>query len=296
MSRREDIDNAIWGDPDFDGLSNEAALLYLWSFTNPSCGMAGIYKIAKRKILEGRLGDKLDQALDELAEAGFVFYEDGVFWVRSRVKHLRTKGEQMKRSIELDLEKLPEGHPLTERFREEYEGTWIASVVEGFDRGSGGVQENGSGERKSRTPAGPPEGSQGKGKGKGRGKGLEEPPTSQVSKDVVRKLFDFWVERLGKHQPKFSDKRKRVLRARLAEGFTERELGEAIAGVVHSPHHMGENDSGPKGEGKRFDDLTLICRDPEKVEEFRDLYRQVKGNGDRREQAFDRFLRKEVPA
>jgi hypothetical protein len=34
MSRREDIDNAIWSDPDFEALEAGAKLLYLWSFTN----------------------------------------------------------------------------------------------------------------------------------------------------------------------------------------------------------------------------------------------------------------------
>lgn len=173
MSRREDIDNAIWSDPDFDGLSNEAALLYLWSFTNPCCGMAGIYKIAKRKLVDGRLGESLDDALAELAEARFVFYENGVLWVRSRVKHLRTHGPNMVTSIEADLRKLPVAHPLLEAFCGEYEGTWIASAIEGFDKGSTRVLNNGSSKPESKTLAGPSEGSQGKGYGKGKGKGTE---------------------------------------------------------------------------------------------------------------------------
>ena len=46
MSRREDIDNGIWSDPDFMSLTAPAKLTYIWSWTNSHCGMAGLYKIA----------------------------------------------------------------------------------------------------------------------------------------------------------------------------------------------------------------------------------------------------------
>ena len=70
MSRNENVDNSIWHDPDFDALSNAAQHFYLWSFTNPRCGMAGIYLCPRRQLLEGRLSDKnLDAVLAELADA-----------------------------------------------------------------------------------------------------------------------------------------------------------------------------------------------------------------------------------
>lgn len=285
--RREDIDNAIWGDPDFDALSNEAALLYLWSFTNPNCGMAGIYKIAKRKILEGRLGDKLDAALEELAKADFAIYQDGVLWVRSRVKHLRTKGEQMKRSIELDLEKLPEGHPLTERFREEYAGTWIASVLEGFGRGSGGVQENGSGERKSRTPTEPPEGFQGKGQGKGKGQGVVETQThgekGTLSRPQLRADWQRWLdhfhETTGKTATTGSAEAKRFFAARREDGRSVEELMEATVGC-HGNEHL-------RDEG--FDRPETILR-ASNFERYIELARKARGGSE----AHKAFLNKPV--
>lgn len=123
--RREDIKNAIWDDEDFDALSNDAALLYLWSFTNPRCGMAGVYRIKRRHLCEGRLsGDDLEAALDELARSGHLHYVDGYVWVRTRVKHLRTKGEPMMKSIVKDVSSLPKGHPFCEAFLTEYEPQW----------------------------------------------------------------------------------------------------------------------------------------------------------------------------
>lgn len=113
MSRREDVDNAIWSDPDFDAMTAEAKLLYLWSFTNQRCGMAGIYKVARRHMaLETSVSDPiLSRALAELEEARFVFYDGQVLWVRSRIKHLRTKTSQIARSIRKDVDKIDDDHP-----------------------------------------------------------------------------------------------------------------------------------------------------------------------------------------
>jgi DNA-binding transcriptional ArsR family regulator len=104
----------------------------------------------------------------------------------------------------------------------------------------------------------------------------EEPSQTSTnrstSNDVpgdVRRIFDFWVERLGKRNPKLSDKRRARVNARLAEGFTPRELAEAISGCTLSPHNMGDNN-----RQRPFNDLELICRDPEHVEAFRDLHRE----------------------
>jgi hypothetical protein len=46
VARREDFDNSLWSDPDFLVLSSDARLVYIWTWTNPRCGMAGIYKFA----------------------------------------------------------------------------------------------------------------------------------------------------------------------------------------------------------------------------------------------------------
>lgn len=255
MSRREDIDNAIWSDPDFDGLSNEAALLYLWSFTNPCCGMAGIYKIARRKLAEGRLGDALDGALAELAEARFVLYEDGVLWVRSRVKHLRTRGPNMVTSIEGDLEKLPKGNPLINAFCEEYGGTWISPAIEGFDKGSTRVSEIGLTKPDGKTLAGPSEGFQGKGMGKGKGKEFEE-----------------WLEHYrvttGRKTVRGSQSARDAFAARRKEGRTPDDLKLATVGC-HSDDYCRE---------KGFDVPETILR-ASKVERYIQLGR---GGGKRR--------------
>lgn len=122
MSRREDIDNSIWSDGEFVALSPDAKLLYFWSFTNPACGMAGLYKqpMGAAVFPTGLTLKRIERAAAELADARFMFWVDGVIWVRSRVKHLRTKTEQIGKSIVFDVEKIAEGHPLRQGFLEEY--------------------------------------------------------------------------------------------------------------------------------------------------------------------------------
>lgn len=121
MSRREDIDNAIWSDPDFEALSPHATLLYLWSFTNPRCGMAGIYRVSHRAMTECKVPlEHIPGALAELEAAGFAFYHESVLWIRTRVKHLRSRSPQMATGVIRDVESLDPQHPLVERWHATY--------------------------------------------------------------------------------------------------------------------------------------------------------------------------------
>lgn len=156
MSRREDIDNSVWSDPDFHALSPNAKLVYLWSFTNPRCGMAGIYKTVPAAIaLETGLTLKaVDAVLDELHTARFVLHVHDVLWVRTRIKHLRTKSIQMARSIEGDLERVGD-EPLRRLLIEEYKGTawaYLREVLLRVARTSPEGHENVSAQAKSGGP------------------------------------------------------------------------------------------------------------------------------------------------
>ena len=135
VSRREDIDNGIWSDTDFVDLTADAKLLYLWSFTNPACGMAGLYKAPQglAAYQTGLTPKRVERAASELADRQFMFWVDGVVWVRSRVKHLRTRTSQIARSVELDVSKIAEGHPLRIRFIDEYAtDSWLRENLSGM--------------------------------------------------------------------------------------------------------------------------------------------------------------------
>lgn len=132
LSRTEDIDNGIWDDSDFASLSPNATLLYLWSWTNPRCGMSGVYKVPLERMAESKVpSNAIQDALDELAAGEFLFYEAGVLWVRARVKRLRARSPQMAKSIAKDLRNIPDGHPLKARFVVMYGGEcWLRGAVQ----------------------------------------------------------------------------------------------------------------------------------------------------------------------
>lgn len=114
MSRKEDIDNGIWSDPEFLSLTSPAKLTYIWTWTNPRCPMAGLYKMAPAlaQLETGYDQSAFSAALDELAQARFAFFQDGVLFVRTRVKHMRQRTEQIAKAIRSDVAKIHPDHPL----------------------------------------------------------------------------------------------------------------------------------------------------------------------------------------
>lgn len=130
MSRREDVDNSIWGDPDFYGLSPGGKLVYIWSFTNPRCNMAGIYRVATGLVCgeTGLSALKVGGALAELQDARMVFYDGSVLWVRARVKHLRSHHDNIATSIVKGVKQFA-GHPFYEGFWAEYaHHSWLTDA------------------------------------------------------------------------------------------------------------------------------------------------------------------------
>ena len=95
----------------------------------------------------------------------------------------------------------------------------------------------------------------------------QDPPSPPRGNGAVNRIFDQWVSIMGKNpkQAKLTPKRKRLVEARLAEGYTEQMLLEAIRGCQRSDHHMGNNE-----RNRVYNSLELICRDGEHVEQFLD--------------------------
>ena len=82
--------------------------------------------------------------------------------------------------------------------------------------------------------------------------------------DEVEQVFNHWVRVMGKTgQAKLTTKRKSCIEARLKEGYSTDDIKLAINGCAGSSYHMGQNDN-----GTIYDDLTLICRSGDKLENF----------------------------
>jgi hypothetical protein len=86
---------------------------------------------------------------------------------------------------------------------------------------------------------------------------LDPPPASFLI------VFEYWRRVMSYPKAKAVDKRRKAVAGRLAEGYTIEQLKQAIDGCAKTPHNMGQN-----AQGKRFDDLELICRNGIQVERF----------------------------
>lgn len=83
----------------------------------------------------------------------------------------------------------------------------------------------------------------------------------------VSELFDFWVGIMKKDfkRTKLTKKRKAAITNRLKEGYTTEDIRTAITNCSQSDFHMGAND-----RNTEYNDIELICRSGEKLENFRD--------------------------
>ena len=89
-----------------------------------------------------------------------------------------------------------------------------------------------------------------------------------AAEDAVRKVYEHyvacWKKAIrGVRAPKLDAKRRKLMQARLREGFTVDELNQASIGIFASKFHMGEND-----RGKRYTDMDVVFRDAKQVERF----------------------------
>lgn len=136
------IVNTIW-DTELAEVSATAKLVYVWSFTNPACGMAGVYPVRVKQIA-GSLDlerTEAQDALDELCEKRLLWHDGTWLWVRGRVKNLHTRTTQIAASIDKDLKVVPDGHQVLGLFAEKYgEEPWLSELHANLKRGSAEVQ------------------------------------------------------------------------------------------------------------------------------------------------------------
>ena len=106
-----------------------------------------------------------------------------------------------------------------------------------------------------------------------------KPPDTQVVEqtrpddDPIAVVFDAWRESTGKHRAQLDDKRCRKIKAAL-RAYPLPDVLDAVRGWANSPHHRGENE-----QGTVYNELTLLLRDAEHIEHFRDRWRAGPSNG-----------------
>jgi hypothetical protein len=92
---------------------------------------------------------------------------------------------------------------------------------------------------------------------------------------LVREVFDAWVEATGRTSRTKLDGNRRRLIERALHDYSLEDVLAAVRGWRHSPHHRGENSNGTSYTG-----LSLLLRDAEHIETFRDLECKHGGKAD----------------
>lgn len=96
-----------------------------------------------------------------------------------------------------------------------------------------------------------------------------KPIKEEVTTHVEGEIFRYWQAVFSKERATFTPERRRVIRARLREGYSPADMRRAIDGCKASDWHNGVNDG-----GRNYNDIMLIFRNGTKLEGFRDLAKE----------------------
>ena len=107
---------------------------------------------------------------------------------------------------------------------------------------------------------------EGEGETEGEAKTEEKEINKEKGKSQEKQdLFQFWIQTcgMGPPDPQFTKERRKLLQARINDGYNLDALAMAIEGCSRTPHNQGKND-----RGQKFMKWELILRDAEKVDYF----------------------------
>lgn len=93
--------------------------------------------------------------------------------------------------------------------------------------------------------------------------------SSQKLGDSVNEIFSHWQGIFKKPRARLDENRIKIIQRRMADGYTVKDLQDAISGCYLSEFHQGDND-----HHKKYNDIGLILRDAAHVDQFIELYEQ----------------------
>lgn len=99
----------------------------------------------------------------------------------------------------------------------------------------------------------------------------ESHPRSEREIDVM-KVFKHWQVTFHKTRSALDDKRRRIITKAL-DLYGEATLCQAITGITHSPHHMGQND-----RNTRYVDIEHCIGSPKRVDHGLECYSNPPSN------------------
>jgi len=92
-----------------------------------------------------------------------------------------------------------------------------------------------------------------------------------MSKKIEDEVFEYWKKVMGKNKGAiFNTKRRNAVKARIKEGYDLEMFQNAIDGNSKNAWNRGDNP-----QGKKYNDLELICRDGSKLEGYAQIITDV---------------------
>jgi len=94
-------------------------------------------------------------------------------------------------------------------------------------------------------------------------RGTNKETFKETFKENIYIVFEFWKTTFNSPKTVLTEKRKKKIEARLEQGYSVEDIKKAILNCSKSDYHMGKND-----RGTVYNDIELICREPEKLDRF----------------------------
>lgn len=94
-------------------------------------------------------------------------------------------------------------------------------------------------------------------------RGTNKETLKETLKENIYVVFEFWKTTFSSPKTVLTEKRKKKIQARLEQGYSVEDIKLAILNCSKSDYHMGKNE-----RGTVYNDIELICREPEKLDRF----------------------------
>lgn len=234
MAKSRYINTKFWDDTYISSLDPIEKLLFIYFLTNPLTEISGAYEIQLKRVAldTGIDRDMVQKILNRFADEDKIIYRDGWILVCNFIKH-----QSLNPNVQIGIENAVDIAPqwIRDRLSIAFESLSYLNLNNSNLNQS---NDNESDEVKA----------------------LKK---KQETLDVTN-IFQFWKDTMSLNgSTKLTANRKTCVQARLREGYTIERIKNAILGCAASPFHCGQNDS-----RTLYNDLTLICRNGEKVEFF----------------------------
>lgn len=251
--RYRTIDVRMWGDTKFRSLtpllpSGQALFLYL--LTNPNTtNIPGLYRAGAAALAE-ELGWSIEdfgRAFDECIKQDLVKadFSSRVIFIPNAIKFNKPQAPNVVKSWAAHWDEIPECELKT--FAYETLHAFVKGISEAF------VEAFHHATGKSLTKTMPIQEQDQE----------QEQNQEQDTKNTNIEIFEHWKSVMNHPLAKFDNKRQKVINTALKLGFSVEELKQAINGCANSDWHMGKNE-----RKRRFDDISLVLRNAEKIESF----------------------------